>query len=328
MRGLRRVLGGFVEDLLHVGGDGAEIAALRGAVNLDHRLDVVLRIDRRRRVARLMSAMRAQHLRRRAWRGDRQVAQRVQRIDLILRRLHHDRVVHAVFGIEPEGRLHLARSGEVDHHAVGDVAFGDADILRARAVDVDVEGRFAERLLDARVDQAGNVAQSAQQVLRVGEILVEIGSANLHFDRRRRAEIQDLADDVGRQERKRRAREARRQFLAQRADVLGGRPVILAQADLDLAVLRADGAGVVVGHVDAADRQADIVDQRFQLVRRDDLADDLLDFGKLPRVFLDARADLRAHMHQNPAAVDRRKEIAAEIGRQRERADHEGQESR
>ena len=57
VRGLRRVLGGFVDDLLHVGGDRAEIAALRGAVDLDHRLDVVLRIDRRHVSTRLMSAM-------------------------------------------------------------------------------------------------------------------------------------------------------------------------------------------------------------------------------------------------------------------------------
>ena len=47
---------------------------------------------------------------------------------------------------------------------------------------------------------------------------------------------------------------------AQLRDVVVGRPVILGQLDLDVAVLRADHAGVVVGHVDAADRHADIVD--------------------------------------------------------------------
>ena len=35
----------------------------------------------------------------------------------------------------------------------------------------------------------------------------------------------------------------------------------------------------------------------------------------------------RAHMHQDPPAVDERKEVASEIWRQRERADHEGQEA-
>ena len=119
---------------------------------------------------RLMSAMAAERLRRRAGRGDRQILQRVERIDLILRRLHDDRVAHAVVGIEPEGRLHLARAGEVDDHAVGHVALGDADILRARPIDVDVEAGSVERLLDARVDQTRDVAQPAQQLLRIGEI--------------------------------------------------------------------------------------------------------------------------------------------------------------
>ncbi len=121
---------------------------------------------------------------------------------------------------------------------------------------------------------------------------------------------------------------ARRQFFAQRADVFGRGPVVFVQLDLDFAVLRADGAGVVVGHVDAADRKADIVDQRRKIFRRNDLADRLFDFGELLRALLDAGADARAHMHQDLAGIDRREEVAAEIGRQRERANDEGEESR
>ena len=133
----------------------------------------------------------------------------------ILRRLHHDRIGHAVVGIEPIGRRDLAAAGEIDHQAVGHVALGDADILGARAVDIDVEAGAAERLLDARVDQTRNMPQPAQQFLRIGVIRRQIGPADLQVDRRGRAEIQDLADDVGRQERERHSREARRQLLAQ-----------------------------------------------------------------------------------------------------------------
>ena len=61
--------------------------------------------------------------------------------------------------------------------------------------------------------------------------------------------------------------------------------------------------------------------------RRNDLADRLLDFGELPRAFLDPRADVRAHVHQDLPGIDRREEVAAEIGRQRERAEHEQRES-
>ena len=115
--------------------------------------------------------------------------------------------------------------------------------------------------------------------------------------------------------------------LAQLAHVVGGRAVILAQLDLDVAVLRADRAGVVVGHVDAADRHADIVDDRRDLARRDDLADRLLDVGELValssiRVPTGARTCIRIW----PASTDGKK-LLAEEGHQQERGQHEGQEA-
>jgi len=51
-----------------------------------------------------------------------------------LRRLHHYRIGHAVGGIEPISWRHLAAAGKIDHQAVGHIAFGDADELRAHAV--------------------------------------------------------------------------------------------------------------------------------------------------------------------------------------------------
>ena len=89
-------------------------------------------------------------------RGDRQRLQRTQRIHLVLRRLHHDRIGHAVIGIEIISRRDLRAAGQIDHQAVGDVAFGQADILRAGAVDIDIEGRIVRRLLDPRIGDAGN----------------------------------------------------------------------------------------------------------------------------------------------------------------------------
>ena len=281
--GLRRLVRGVIDDLLHVGRDAAEIAPLRGGVNLNHRLDVVVGVDRRHRHA-LDVGDGAENLRLCSNRGDRQILQRIERIHLILRRLHHDRVVHAVVRIEPESRLHLARlpARLTTRLLVTSRSVMPTYCARVRSTSTLKPG-LAERLVDARVDQAGNVPQPAQQILRVGEVLLELRAADLHLDRRRRAEIQDLADDVGRQEREGHAGEARRQYFAQRADVGCGRAVVLAQSDLDVAVLRTDRSGVVVGHVDAADRHADIVDQAFQFVRRYDLADGLFDFGELPR---------------------------------------------
>ena len=144
----------------------------------------------------------AQHLqRRRRRRRDRQVGQRRQRIEPVLRRLHHDGVGDAVGRIEPVGRRDLAAAGEVDDQRVGDVARRSARHT-GRAC-----GRYRRRR-PARCATAGCARRRcpaparmrASSLLACSKFAVEVGAAHLHVDRRRRAEIQDLADDVGRQE--------------------------------------------------------------------------------------------------------------------------------
>ena len=103
----RQVLGFGVDDLLHVCSDCAEIAPLRGAVDLHQRHDVVLRIDRRHRCP-IDVGNRAERLRGCAGGRDLHVLQRVERVDPVLRRLHHDGVVHAVIGIETISRRDLS----------------------------------------------------------------------------------------------------------------------------------------------------------------------------------------------------------------------------
>ena len=149
----------------------------------------------------------------------------------------------------------------------------------------------------------------------------------MQVDRRRRTEIQDLADDVGRQERERRSGKPGRQFLAQDTDIFRRRAMAFLQLDLDVAVLRADGAGVVVGHVDARDRHPDIIDHRRQFVRRNNLADRLLDFDKMIGGFLDACADPGPRVHQDLPRIHGWKEVAAQKRRKRKRAEHEDEEA-
>ena len=69
------------------------------------------------------------------------------------------------------------------------------------------------------------MADLRQEPVGVGEVRVEIVAADLQIDRRRRAEIQNLADDIGRQKREGQAREAARQRFAQAINVTGGRRV-------------------------------------------------------------------------------------------------------
>ena len=98
--------------------------------------------------------------------------------------------------------------------AIGDIAFGDSLKLRMDTVDVDIELRTLLRLLDAGVDHAGNMPDLTQHQVGVGKVGRQTPATNLQIDRCRRAEIENLADDVRRQERKRDARKLARQFFA------------------------------------------------------------------------------------------------------------------
>ncbi len=94
--------------------------------------------------------------------------------------------------------------------------------------------------------------------------------------------------------------------------------MVFLQADQRIAVFRADGAGVLVGHVDAAIRQADIVDDVVELRLGNDLTHGLLDLIEQSCGFLDARAGLRPDVHQNLAGIDGRKEVLAKERLERE----------
>ena len=84
------------------------------------------------------------------------------------------------------------------------------------------------------------------------------------------------------------------------------------ELDLDVTILRTDGTGVIVGHIDAADRHADVVDDGTEFLRRNDLPDCLFDIGKLTCGFLDASSYLSSGVHKNLACIDRWKEVATQ----------------
>ena len=315
----RHVLGGLGDQLLDVRGHRAEIAALRGCVDLHHRLNVILR-HHCAGASTFDVGDAAENRRRLGLRGrDRQRLQLVQRVHFILRRLHHDGVRNAVLGTEEEGRRHLRATGEIDDHAVRHVARGHADILRARPVDIDIEAGTVGGLLNPRVGDTRDQTNAAQQLVGILEIGIRIGATDLQIDRRRRSEIQDLADDVGGQERKRHAGECARQPFPQFFHVIGGRTVSLFQLDLDVAVLRPDHAGVVVGHVDARDRHADIVSDGINLVRRNDPANLALHVGQPVGRLLHPCANLLTDMDQHLTRIDRRKEIPPQERHQQKR---------
>jgi hypothetical protein len=103
--------------------------------------------------------------------------------------------------------------------------------------------------------------------------------------------------------------------------------VSILQLDLDIAVLGTNHARIVISHVDAADRHSDVVGQRLDHVGRDNSPDRFFDLGKLLGAFLDAGPDLKTHMHQDLAGINRGKEVPAEERHQQERRRNARQES-
>ncbi len=182
---------------------------------------------------------------------------------------------------------------------------------RAAAVGDDTQLGLVEGLLDAQVHEPRHVAQLLQHLVREIPIL-RARADDLDVDGRRQAEVEDLADDVGRQERERRARELLRQHFAQRLDVVSGRPVILVQRDQHVRIAVADGAGVAVRDVDARHRQADVVDDARELVRRNHLADRRFDVIDLRSAVFHAHAGRHAHVQLDLARIDIREEVTTQ----------------
>jgi hypothetical protein len=176
--------------------------------------------------------------------GDRQILQR-DSVDLVLRRLHHDRIGHAVVGIEPEGRRDLEAAGQVDDQAVGHVALGQATYCaRVRSTSTLKVGLFGDCWMRA----------SAMPGMR--RSCAAAGWHRRNWRRDRRRDLQSIGAGAPKfriwlmMSAGRNAKvvpgNCARQLLAQRRRSPRS-AVVLLELDLDVAVLRADHAGVVVG---------------------------------------------------------------------------------
>jgi hypothetical protein len=91
-------------------------------------------------------------------------------------------------------------------------------------------------------------------------------------------------------------------------------------------VLDADRPRIVVGHVDAADAEADIVDDAVQLIGRNDLVNRFADPVGEFCGFFDPCTGLRPHMHLDLSAIDAWEEVLAQIRGKREREQGEADE--
>ena len=90
---------------------------------------------------------------------------------------------------------------------------------------------------------------------------VQITAHNLDVNGGGQAEIQDLADDIGRLEKKLGSRKVERKIFAQLLNVVyGGMMMLLIQRDEDLGVRCANGSAGAIGGVNRTERQTDIIE--------------------------------------------------------------------
>src|SRR5258708_32177185 len=136
----------------------------------------------------------------------------------------------------------------------------------------------------------------------VSALLVCAGEGDV--DRGRSAKIQNLRDDVRGAKEKLRAGLLLRKEVAQLVDVLGGTfAAFLLELYQDFGVGSADGSGVAVAEVNSAVRQADVVQDGYQFVLRNDLSNGLVDLIREASGFLAAQAGAGAHAEPGLAGV-------------------------
>ena len=224
--------------------------------------------------------------------------------------------------IQPEARRGLAAAAQRDQQVVGDVALREAGLRRARAVDVDCSVGWFATWWTRRSTMPGTRADLRQQLGRERAVRVLVAADDLHVDRRRQAEVQNLADDVGRDERELDARKLAGQLAcAGRACSPPVGLMVLVERDQDVGVAGADRRRVAVGQVQAAVRQPDVVDDARRSPRPGSRRGSRFStWSHRTRRLLDPRAGRRAQVQLELAAVDRREEILPDPRQQRERA--------
>ena len=213
MHGRGQVFLDFCDGLLDFSRHAAEIAAVDIGCDIDHPLDGVM-VDRvhARSGPHIGDVGNARHLRSRHGcrrgdsirRGDVRSARRRRQIEDVLdgrnlvdRDLHGNDVVHAVLRIEEVGRANERARGQRCQQVIGDIALRHAKPCGALSIHVDLQRRVVHHLRNVAVHHAGNFTQRGQELLsgRVGAR--EIRIRDLDIDRRRKTEVEHLADDIG-----------------------------------------------------------------------------------------------------------------------------------
>ncbi len=214
-------------------GDAAEVAALHVGVDVEHRLDVGV-VDDLRRHAAARPWPRSPSSCGSAGRRRRQRQSFDERVDAsrpcACGVCTVDEVGDAVAADRPSSSAAPAPLPDSDTSTLLATSCCVRPSSRGpRLVDVDVQLRHVDHLVQVHVDRAADPARIRAAISRRDRRSSACWSkpGDLHVDRRRQAEVQDLADDVGRLEVERQLRKLARQLSRSVCDVLRRRLVAL-----------------------------------------------------------------------------------------------------
>jgi hypothetical protein len=165
------------------------------------------------------------------------IAQRLERIDPVLRRLDDQRIGNAGARISPEVGGDEAVATQGDEEIVRDIALHEPELHGAGAVDLDMECRRVHDLVQMDIGQAPDPCQPRLEILgnRIRGALVD--TSDPHVDRCWQAEVEDLIHNIGRLEEERDARKLGGEFLPQALHVpAGGAMLLRIEGEQDLTV--------------------------------------------------------------------------------------------
>src|SRR5208283_845572 len=108
---------------------------------------------------------------------------------------------------------------------IGNVALGEADLLRLGPIHIDMQIGLIERLLNVQIDSPGNLPDPLQQLVGECPVGIHAVARNLNVNGSGQTEVQNLTDNVGRQEREGYAGELLRKFQTQIVNISRRGPV-------------------------------------------------------------------------------------------------------
>src|SRR5579863_3519763 len=166
------------------------------------------------------------------------------------------------------------------------------------------------------IDEAGHLGHALLQLFGEQLVFGSIPALDLNVDLRRDAEVEDLGHHVRRLEVEQDLWKILMQLGADLLDVGAGRRVTFLERNEDLPVVDTDRRAVGEGKVIGPRRQADIVENQFEIARRDDAGDLFLNVVENLFRHLDPCARGRANVQLDQAGIDLRKEIRPDIHEQ------------